>query len=123
MAAGIATLSELRKAGQFEKLEQKGQLLSEGIARAIDESEVKAQIVRIGALFCLFFTAEPVVDYASAKTSDTALFWSFLLEYVATGNNTCRHRSLRAVFISLALEDEMIEETVKAMRVALGESV
>ena len=122
MAAGIATLSELRKAGQFEKLEQKGQLLSEGIARAIDESEVKAQIVRIGALFCLFFTAEPVVDYASAKTSDTArfgrFFWSMLRQGIYLPPS-----QFEGCFISLALEDEMIEETVKAMRVALGESV
>jgi len=121
MAAGIATLSELRKAGQFEKLEQKGQLLSEGIARAIDESGVKAQIVRIGALFCLFFTAEPVVDYASAKTSDTArfgrFFWSMLRQGIYLPPS-----QFEGCFISLALEDEMIEETVKAMRVALGES-
>jgi len=122
MAAGIATLSELRKAGQFEKLEQKGQLLSEGIARAIDESEVKAQIVRIGALFCLFFTAEPVVDYASAKTSDTArfgrFFWSMLRQGIYLPPS-----QFEGCFISLALEDEMIEQTVKAVRVALGESV
>jgi glutamate-1-semialdehyde 2,1-aminomutase len=121
MAAGIATLSELRKAGQFEKLEQKGQLLSEGIARAIDESGVKAQIVRIGALFCLFFTAEPVVDYASAKTSDTArfgrFFWSMLRQGIYLPPS-----QFEGCFISLALEDEMIEQTVKAVRVALDES-
>jgi glutamate-1-semialdehyde 2,1-aminomutase len=122
MAAGIATLSELRKAGQFEKLEQKGQLLSEGIARAIAESGVKAQIVRIGALFCLFFTVEPVVDYASAKTSDTArfgrFFWSMLRQGIYLPPS-----QFEGCFISLALEDEMIEQTVKAVRVALGESM
>ncbi|HEY6405983.1 MAG TPA: glutamate-1-semialdehyde 2,1-aminomutase [Ktedonobacteraceae bacterium] len=121
MAAGIATLSELRKAGQFEKLEQKGQLLSEGIARAINDSGVKAQIVRIGALFCLFFTAEPVVDYASAKTSDTArfgrFFWSMLRQGIYLPPS-----QFEGCFISLALEDEMIEQTVKAVRVALDES-
>jgi glutamate-1-semialdehyde 2,1-aminomutase len=121
MAAGIATLSELRKAGQFEKLEQKGQLLSEGIARAIDESGVKAQIVRIGALFCLFFTSEPVVDYASAKTSDTArfgrFFWSMLRQGIYLPPS-----QFEGCFISLALENEMIEQTVKAVRVALDES-
>lgn len=122
MAAGIATLTELRKPGQYEKLEQKGQKLSEGISQAIRESGVEAQIVRIGALFCLFFTAQPVVDYASAKTTDTArfarFFWSMLRQGVYLPPS-----QFEGCFISLALEDEMIEETVRAAKVALGECV
>ena len=122
MAAGIATLTELRKPGQYEKLEQKGQKLSEGISQAIREGGVEAQIVRIGALFCLFFTAQPVVDYASAKTADTArfarFFWSMLRQGVYLPPS-----QFEGCFISLALEDEMIEETVRAAKVALGECV
>lgn len=122
MAAGIATLTELRKPGQYEKLEQKGQLLSDGISQAIHESRVKAQLVRIGALFCLFFTTQLVVDYASAKTSDTArfarFFWSMLKQGVYLPPS-----QFEGCFISLALEDEMIEETVQAARVALRECV
>src|SRR6266536_4852133 len=34
MAAGIATLTELRKPGRYEKLEHKGQVLVEGISKA-----------------------------------------------------------------------------------------
>ncbi len=120
MAAGIATLTELRKPGQYEKLEQKGQLLSDGISQAIHESRVKAQLVRIGALFCLFFTTQLVVDYTSAKTSDTArfarFFWSMLKQGVYLPPS-----QFEGCFISLALEDEMIEETVQAARVALRE--
>src|SRR5207245_6952629 len=37
MAAGIATLTELRKPGQYEKLEHKGRLLGDGMTRAIHE--------------------------------------------------------------------------------------
>jgi glutamate-1-semialdehyde 2,1-aminomutase len=122
MAAGIATLSELRKPGQYEKLERKGQLLGDGITRAIHDSGVEAQLMRIGALCCLFFTAQPVVDYASAKTADTArfarFFWSMLRQRVYLPPS-----QFESCFISLALEDEMIEETVRAVRVALGECV
>src|SRR3989440_8127574 len=38
MAAGIATLKELRKPGQYELLEQKSQLLGEGIARVLHDT-------------------------------------------------------------------------------------
>src|SRR5437762_3136333 len=53
MAAGIATLTELHKPGQYEKLEQKSQRLGEGIAQAIHNTGTDAQIVRIGAMFCM----------------------------------------------------------------------
>ena len=115
MAAGIATLNELRRPGQYELLEHKGQLLEDGMRRAIHETGIEAQHARIGSLFGLFFTAQPVIDYASAKTSDTAryarYFWSMLERGVYLPPS-----QFESVFISLALEDDMIEETAqKAM--------
>src|SRR5438876_2674187 len=77
MAAGIATLQELRKPGRYEELEHKGQLLENGIERVLREEGGAVQFVRVGAIFCLFFTAEHVIDYASAKTADTQRFARF----------------------------------------------
>ena len=61
-----------------------------------------------------------MVDYASAKTSDTArfarFFWSMLRQGVYLPPS-----QFEGCFISLALEDEMIEETVRAVKVALRE--
>jgi glutamate-1-semialdehyde 2,1-aminomutase len=122
MAAGIATLQELRKPGRYEELERKGQLLENGIERVLHEEGGAVQFVRVGAIFCLFFTAEHVIDYASAKTADTQrfarFFWSMLEQGVYLPPS-----QFEGCFISLALEDEMIEETVEAVSVALRESV
>lgn len=122
MAAGIATLQELRKPGQYEELERKGQLLENGIERVLHEEGGAVQFVRVGAIFCLFFTAEHVIDYASAKTADTQrfarFFWSMLKQGVYLPPS-----QFEGCFISLTLEDEMIEETVEAVNVALRESV
>src|SRR3954470_1232229 len=71
MAAGIATLTEMRKPGRYEELERKSQLLGAGVERILHETGLSLRFVRIGAMFCLYFTAEPVTDYASARTSDT----------------------------------------------------
>ena len=121
MAAGIATLQELRKPGRYAELERKGQLLGDGIERALHEEGGAVQFVRVGAIFCLFFTAEHVIDYASAKTSDTQrfarFFWSMLEHGVYLPPS-----QFEGCFISLALEDEMIEETVEAVWLALRES-
>jgi glutamate-1-semialdehyde 2,1-aminomutase len=122
MAAGIATLTELRKPGQYGKLEQKSQRLGEGIAQAIRKTGTDAQIARIGAMFCLYFTKKPVTDYASAKQSDTArfarFFWNMLARDVYLPPS-----QFEACFISLALEDEMIDETIKNVELALLESL
>jgi glutamate-1-semialdehyde 2,1-aminomutase len=122
MAAGIATLAELRKPGQYEKLEYKGQLLSDGITRAIHEVGGEVHFVRVGAMFGLFFTAQSVIDYASAKTSDTARYARFFWHMLARGVYLPPSQ-FETCFISLALEDEMIENTVKNVTLALHESV
>ncbi len=79
MAAGIATLTELGKPGQYEKLEQKGQILEEGFKRIVHDTATSAQFVRIGAMFCLYFNAEAVTNYADAKRSDTQRFAQLFL--------------------------------------------
>src|SRR5437868_3382545 len=107
MAAGIATLQELRKPGQYKKLERKGQLLSEGIERVLHEIGGEVQFVRVGAIFCLFFTSQHVIDYATAKTADTQrfarYFWCMLKQGVYLPPS-----QFEGCFITLALEDEMI---------------
>jgi glutamate-1-semialdehyde 2,1-aminomutase len=118
MAAGIATLSELRKPGKYEKLERKSQLLGEGIARAIHDTKTPARIQRIGAMFCLYFTTDPVTDYAAAKRADTARFARYFHEMLVRGVYLPPSQ-FEACFISLALEDEMIAETVKAVETVL----
>jgi glutamate-1-semialdehyde 2,1-aminomutase len=118
MAAGIATLTELRKPGQYKQLEQKGQVLCEGIAGAIRDTDTQAQVVGIGAMFCLYFTTRPVVDYTSAKTSDTAHFADFFWKMLAQGVYLPPSQ-FEACFISLALEEEMVQQTIEAVRVSL----
>jgi glutamate-1-semialdehyde 2,1-aminomutase len=121
MAAGIATLNELRKPRKYEELERKGQLLYDGIKQVLHQTGGPVQIVRIGAIFCLFFTAEKVIDYASAKTSDTARFARFFWHMLKQGIYLPPSQ-FEGCFISLALEDEMIEHTVRCVELALRET-
>jgi glutamate-1-semialdehyde 2,1-aminomutase len=122
MAAGIATLEELRKPGRYVELERKGQLLSDGIERVLHDIGGRVQFVRIGAIFCLFFTAKQVVDYSSAKTSDTQRYAHFFWSMLERGMYLPPSQ-FESCFISLALDDEMIDETVEAVKLALTESL
>nr|HET6904933.1 glutamate-1-semialdehyde 2,1-aminomutase [Ktedonobacteraceae bacterium] len=120
MAAGIATLTEMRKPGQYEKLEQKSQLLGAGIEQVVRELGVGLQFVRIGAMFCLYFTPEPVIDYATAKTSDTARYARYFWHMLSHGIYLPPSQ-YEACFISLALDDAMLKETVQHIELALRE--
>ena len=118
MAAGLATLRELRKPGQYEKLERKSQLLADGLHKAIHDTRVEARVTHLGALLCVYFTKEPVTNYASARRSDSARFAQFFWKMLAQGVYLPPSQ-FEAYFISLALEDAQLEETIKAAYTAL----
>ena len=122
MAAGIATLEELRKPGRYVELERKGQLLSSGIDQVLQTFGGGVQFVRIGAIFCLFFTAERVVNYSSAKSSDTQRYAHFFRSMLKRGVYLPPSQ-FESCFFSLAMEDKMIQETVEAVKLALTESL
>lgn len=119
MAAGIATLTEMRKPGQYEELERKSQMLGDGLERVINETGLELQFARIGAMFCLYFTGQPVTDYASAKSCDTASYAQYFWNMLARGIYLPPSQ-FEACFISLALDDGMIEETIESIRLALS---
>ncbi len=114
MAAGIATLRELRKPGQYAALERKSQLLADGVHKVLQDTGMDAQFQRIGAMFCLYFSQDPVTDYASAKRSDTVRFAHYFWAMLARGIYLPPSQ-FESCFISLALEDTLIEETVGVM--------
>ena len=122
MAAGIATLTELRKPGKYTLFEHKGQLLVDGITKAIYDAQIPVQIVRFGAMFCLYFNSEPVTNYTQAKRSDTARFAHYFWDMLAQGIYLPPSQ-YESCFISLALEDTMLEETIQAVDHALRQKV
>ncbi len=121
MAAGIATLTELRKPGQYALLEQKSQLLGEGITQALRKTQTTAQFVRCGAMFCLYFNAAPVTNYEQAKQSDTARFARFFWNMLARGIYLPPSQ-YEACFLSLALDDAMLTNTIECIEQALQET-
>jgi glutamate-1-semialdehyde 2,1-aminomutase len=114
MAAGIATLRELQKPGQYAELERKGQIIEQGIHKALRDAHVNAQFQRIGAMFCLYFTEAPVTNYSEAKHADTSrfahYFWHMLAQHIYLPPS-----QFEACFISLALDDAMLAETIQAV--------
>ena len=77
MAAGLAQLRELERVDGWDKLEEIGQQLEKGVRRVLHQLGRGYQFHRLGSMFCLFFTEEPVWSFADAMKSDLAAFRKF----------------------------------------------
>ncbi len=79
MAAGIATLSHIltHKATLYPALDTVAAEIAGGVALMAAELGIGLTTNRVGSMFTWFFTPQPVTGFASASTSDTALFAHF----------------------------------------------
>ena len=74
MAAGIASLKLLRESMPYEKLEQLGSQLAQGVAEIAREHSIPLQVPQVGSMYCLFFSENPVCNYEDALSSDAEIF-------------------------------------------------
>ena len=75
MAAGLTQLKYLYEHQEIYKdLEEKGKRLYGGMEKILAEKNLPYHINHVSSLGSLFFTEQEVVDYTSAKSSDTKAF-------------------------------------------------
>jgi glutamate-1-semialdehyde 2,1-aminomutase len=118
MAAGLKAMEILGRPGTYERLEQLGQRLGDGLLAAARAAGVPAVMNRVGSMLTLFFCNGPVTDYASAKTADTARFGSFFRNMRDRGV-FLPPSQFEAMFVSLAHTDEDVDQIVAAARAAI----
>lgn len=121
MAAGYAALSKLKQnARVIDVLNARAVRLVEGMQAAAEECGVKMQIDTRGSMFGFFFNENPVKNFADAAKSDAELFAKFHAGMLAEGYYfACS--LYETGFISTAVTDEMIEDTIKAASKVLKE--
>jgi glutamate-1-semialdehyde 2,1-aminomutase len=120
MAAGLATLQELRDTSPYARLDQLAGVLTDGLKEAARNAGLPHCVNRVGSMWTLFFTGGPVTDYDSAKKSDTAQFARFFWAMMDRGVYLpCSQ--FEAAFDSVLHGEKEIEQTVAAAREALAE--
>jgi len=70
MAAGVATLTELKQPGTYDRLEALSRQLAQGLEAAGREGSVSLRVNRVGAMLTPFFSDEPVADFEAARRAD-----------------------------------------------------
>ena len=75
MAAGYAMLKELdTNQDIFNRLDEKTKCLEEGFSGILKKKNIPFQINRLGSMFSLHFTKEPVIDFKSSAKGNNNLF-------------------------------------------------
>jgi glutamate-1-semialdehyde 2,1-aminomutase len=119
MTAGLATLRRLRDRAVYERLEEAGRRLTEGLAEAAREVGVETVTNRVGSMFTTFFTGTPVTDWPSAAKSDRDLYGKFFHAMLDEGVYLAPSQ-FEAAFIGVAHTDELLDQTVEAARRAFA---
>jgi len=118
MRAGIAALKQLTKPGLYDELTQLAQRLVVGLRAEVAGSGIPARVNAIGSLATVFFTSEPVKDYAGAKRSDTKQYAKFFREMLDRGIFLAPSQ-FEAAFVSAAHTFPDIDRTLAAARESL----
>ena len=119
MAAGLTQLKYLYDHQEiYTELEKKGELLYGGMGKIVKEKGLNYQMNHVGSLGSLFFTGQPVVDYVSAKSSDTVAFAEYFKKMLNMGIHMAPSQ-FEAMFLSAAHTDEIIMETLDAVKLVL----
>jgi glutamate-1-semialdehyde 2,1-aminomutase len=112
--AGLKTLEILRRPGQYEKLYETGKTLMKGIHECFRDTEHAAQVVGHPTLFDVLFRKEAIRNYRDVRSGDR--------DKAAHFNATLRANRILKVpgkfYISLALTDTDIEQTLAAVQLA-----
>ncbi|RLC24338.1 MAG: glutamate-1-semialdehyde-2,1-aminomutase [Deltaproteobacteria bacterium] len=118
MAAGIATLMQLKKPGFYENLDKKADLLATGLEKAAEKAGVKTRVDRAGSMLGLFFTDRDVKNFKDAKTSNLDMFSAYYNGMLEKGIYLAPSQ-FEALFVSAAHESEHIDKTIQAAKEVL----
>jgi glutamate-1-semialdehyde 2,1-aminomutase len=122
MAAGVATLRELRREGTYERLEKLSGRLVEGLLSLACDVDLEFTACSVGGMFGFFFHPGPVRSYGEATKANEQRFRAFFASMLDDGIYLAPS-PFEAGFVSLAHRPSDIDATLEAARRALRRAV
>jgi glutamate-1-semialdehyde 2,1-aminomutase len=121
-AAGIAQLTYLQQHPElYTELNRISTRIADGTRQIAADLGLNYTVNQVGSMFSLFFTAQPVTDLASAKTSDTEAFGRYFRAMLHRGMYLAPAQ-FEALFVSTAITDELADRYLTACRESLIEA-
>ncbi|MGZ4251909.1 MAG: glutamate-1-semialdehyde 2,1-aminomutase [Solirubrobacteraceae bacterium] len=118
-AAGLATITQLDNAA-YERLGRTTQMLADGLREAARDAGRPVQVQVAGGLVTVFFSEEPVRNYADAAACDLDAYGAWCRALLGRGVYPPASQ-FEAWFPSLAHTDAELDRTIEAARAAFAE--
>ncbi|NIA07986.1 MAG: glutamate-1-semialdehyde 2,1-aminomutase [Actinobacteria bacterium] len=112
VAAGLASLRAL-DSELYNKIESLTSRLENGFRDNLAKLSLPFQFQRVGSMACLFFTEQPVINYAQASSSDTERFAAYFRAMLERGIYLPPSQ-FEAFFISAAHSPQDIDLAIEA---------
>jgi glutamate-1-semialdehyde 2,1-aminomutase len=113
MAAGIATIEELKKPNVYRDLETTASFLAEGLQECAQSRNVPGTLNLAASMMTSFFGVRDVSNYDDALLADTAVYAKFHAGMLARGVYL-PPAQFEAMFVSTAHTEEDIRRTLSA---------
>jgi glutamate-1-semialdehyde 2,1-aminomutase len=119
MAAGLAMLNHLKSnPAIYQGLNEITTYLATGIQTSWRNAGHDYAVNQVGSMFTLFFNSTPVVDFDTAKLSDTASFGKYFQIMLREGIYLAPSQ-YEAMFVSTAITREIADRILEANEVAI----
>jgi glutamate-1-semialdehyde 2,1-aminomutase len=116
-SAGLAVL-ELLTDSVFAELASTVRRVADGIAQAMDSAGVAVQVPVVSTLFSVFFTDQPVRDFADATRAASSGMYTTFFHAMLDAGVAMAPSPYEVAFCSLAHGDAEIEATIEAAQSA-----
>ncbi len=112
MAAGLAMLQHLNSNRDiYQKLDSTTNSIVKGIEGNVQHLGLPYTMNHVGSMFSLFFTDQKVVDFETAKTSNTEAFGRYFLNMLERGVYLAPSQ-FESLFVSTAITDDLVDAIV-----------
>ncbi|MCE9583352.1 MAG: glutamate-1-semialdehyde 2,1-aminomutase, partial [Planctomycetes bacterium] len=118
VAAGLATLSALRRANPYKELAKRMRVFGDGLGEAARKAGVAMTINAVGSMATAYFAEGPVTDWDSAAKSDAKRYARYFHAMLDRGVMLAPSQ-FEAAFVSVAHTDALIEDVVRAAAASL----
>lgn len=115
--AGIACLEVIQQEGIYEKMDELGHQLEEGILAAAEEFNVTITVNRLKGALTIYFTDRKVENYEQAEATDGEIFGRFFKLMLEQGINLAPSK-YEAWFLTTEHTEEDVKASIEAVREA-----
>ncbi|HEY9083117.1 MAG TPA: glutamate-1-semialdehyde 2,1-aminomutase [Vicingaceae bacterium] len=118
MAAGIATLTELKVQNPYNKFNEQAAIIEKALLDAATENGIALTVNRFGSMINPFFSAKKITNFTEAQECNTAQFTKFFWGLIENGIYIPPSQ-FEAWFLSSVISNEDMERIIKGINNAM----